>query len=295
MRLTTRWLGCALKVRGVVAAFAAEALRAILRCGLRGHGMKGKLLGLLTFMTLVSFSPASADTIYTYKGNDFTIAFGAFKTTDQVTGTIDLASALGDNLGLTQISPMSFSFSDGLQTITNTNSRPGGTLFYVETNSLGNIVQWDIAVASNFGNQIESCNATTFCTPAFDTPMPTVSDQSETFLILQASGQSRDLPSKLGCRAWPWRSVACSLGGGASKLPTADLVLAAAVEIEHLRRSWPTRLRTRLSEGAKQTKTSFGKSERPECRFWAAGCQHMPNWAAIADELEPSACPRVCM
>jgi len=33
----------------------------------------------------------------------------------------------------------------------------------------GNIAQWDIVVGSTYGNQIESCNATTFCTPAYDT------------------------------------------------------------------------------------------------------------------------------
>ena len=44
--------------------------------------MKTKLLGLLAFMSLLGFSPASADTIYTYTGNDFTNASGSYTTTD---------------------------------------------------------------------------------------------------------------------------------------------------------------------------------------------------------------------
>ena len=96
--------------------------------------MKTKLLGLLAFMSLLGFSPASADTIYTYTGNDFTSNSGSFTDADKVTGTIDLATALGDNSGSVEISPVSYSFSDGVQTLTNSNSSLSG---YLATNAVG--------------------------------------------------------------------------------------------------------------------------------------------------------------
>ncbi|MGD0420377.1 MAG: VPLPA-CTERM sorting domain-containing protein [Xanthobacteraceae bacterium] len=102
--------------------------------------MTTKLLGLLAFMSLLGFSPASADTIYTYMGNDFTSISGSYTSTEMVTGTIDLATALGDNFGLGPISPVSYSFSDGQQTLTNTNSYISNNLF--ETDSAGTIDQW---------------------------------------------------------------------------------------------------------------------------------------------------------
>ena len=105
--------------------------------------MKTKLLGLLAFMSLLGFSPASADTIYTYTGNDFTSNSGSFTDADKVTGTIDLATALGDNSGSVEISPVSYSFSDGVQTLTNSNSSLSG---YLATNAVGTPVMWDLLI-----------------------------------------------------------------------------------------------------------------------------------------------------
>ena len=108
--------------------------------------MKTQLLGLLAFLFLLDFSPASADTIYTYTGNDFTIATGPYATSDRVTGTIDLATALGDNFGPSLIVPVSFSFSDGVQTLTNSTAGVDANFFGFSTDASGNIVTWNVLI-----------------------------------------------------------------------------------------------------------------------------------------------------
>lgn len=112
--------------------------------------MKTKLLGLVAFMSLLDFSPASANTIYTYTGNDFTITTGAYTTSDQVTGTIDLATALGDNFGPSFISPVSFSFSDGVQTLTNLTAGLDANFLGFSTDASGNIVTWIVLMNEPF-------------------------------------------------------------------------------------------------------------------------------------------------
>ena len=98
-------------------------------------------------------APLRADTTYTYTGNDFTTITGAGLTTsDSVTGSFTLASALGDNLNGNNIaaSTLSFSFTDGPDTITN--STPGvdtcncSPVIDIWTDGSGNIVNWDVAV-----------------------------------------------------------------------------------------------------------------------------------------------------
>jgi hypothetical protein len=105
--------------------------------------MKSKfaiLIAATVSLSALGAASASASTVYTYTGNDFTSVTGSYTTTDMVTGRIDLATALGDNFGPGAISPVSFSFSDGVQTLTNTNSTISSNVF--ETNSAGTIVQW---------------------------------------------------------------------------------------------------------------------------------------------------------
>jgi len=104
--------------------------------------------------------PLMAET-YTYKGNDFTTVTGTGLTTsDSVTGSFTLASPLGVNLngGNVAASALSFSFTDGPDTITN--STPGvdscncSPTIDIWTDGSGNIINWDIGLTvGNLGSE----------------------------------------------------------------------------------------------------------------------------------------------
>ena len=55
---------------------------------------------------------------YTYTGNPFTTASGTYTTSDFVSGMLTLAGPLAANMPLTPVTPIAFSFSDGVQTLT---------------------------------------------------------------------------------------------------------------------------------------------------------------------------------
>ena len=100
------------------------------------------ILAAITF--LGSAAIARADEILSYTGKDFTQAFGAYTTSDYISGTITLSSALPDNCNECLISDVvSFSFSDGVQTITNNTPNVVFT-FDVNTNSAGQITGWNL-------------------------------------------------------------------------------------------------------------------------------------------------------
>ena len=107
---------------------------------------------------------AHADTIYTYTGTDFTTATGTYTTSDSVSGMIDLAAPLGDNAPLGLVTPVSFSFSDGVQTITKTSAN-----FYaidLGTNATGVPNAWAIVLSGTSVNRIVSDFS---CTPSCST------------------------------------------------------------------------------------------------------------------------------
>lgn len=99
--------------------------------------------------------PASAGTVtYTYTGADFTSVSGSYTTSDSVSGEFTLPAPLADNLTvLTAITPTSFSFSDGVQTLTQANASAG---FDVATNSSGSITQWYILIQTTAGGALET-------------------------------------------------------------------------------------------------------------------------------------------
>ena len=69
--------------------------------------------------------PASVQavpTTYRYTGNPFTFVSGPYTTSDFVTAMVTLAGPLGANMPLTDVTPTAFTFSDGVQTITNHNA-----------------------------------------------------------------------------------------------------------------------------------------------------------------------------
>lgn len=106
------------------------------------HKKSTMLLGLLIF-TL----PVMADEIYTYTGNDFEVGEGLYTTSDFVSGFFTVATPLGDNLVFGNITPLTYSFSDGVQTFTNS-APPTDVTFEVATDASGAITAWDVSLST---------------------------------------------------------------------------------------------------------------------------------------------------
>jgi PEP-CTERM motif len=86
-------------------------------------------------------APLMADVTYTYTGNDFTIATFPYTTSDSVSGFFTLPTALGDSLTDQTITPTTYSFTDGVQTFTNSDP-PSTVTFEVNTGLTGSITEW---------------------------------------------------------------------------------------------------------------------------------------------------------
>ena len=119
--------------------------------------MKLKFLGagaaLASGCIAMTLASARADVIYTYTGNHFASVSNEnappapqYTKTDSVSGNFTLLTALGDNLPLTTIAPTSFSFTDGVQTLTNSTPGVGPVGFQIATNAAGLPLDWSIVV-----------------------------------------------------------------------------------------------------------------------------------------------------
>ena len=125
---------------------------------------------LVALMLLVALQ-ANASVIYTYTGNNFTATSldgptapaATYTTADSVSGFVELAAPLAANLGLnTVVTPLSFSLSDGLNTLTNTNATFSS--FWFSTDASGNIVAWSgqasLWASTNGGGTVKSIGTT---------------------------------------------------------------------------------------------------------------------------------------
>lgn len=125
-----------------------------------------KILGLLAAVLLCAMMapPASANTItYTYTGNPFTSTSGTIPLpsgVSSVTGSFTLNNPLGANFaGLVHTPPLlSFSFSDGASTVTQSNLIFG--TIEIATDAAGSIAFWFI----EFKGTVPSGGATTIFT-----------------------------------------------------------------------------------------------------------------------------------
>ncbi|HEX5228104.1 MAG TPA: hypothetical protein VFW44_10355 [Bryobacteraceae bacterium] len=118
---------------------------------------KSTLLCCFLALTAASALPMMASSVtYTYTGNDFVTVLAPYTTSDFVGGNFTLASALGDNMALAPITPLSYSFSDGVQTFTSA-TPPTDVTFEAGTDASGNITSWIVQLQN--GSNIVSTNS----------------------------------------------------------------------------------------------------------------------------------------
>ncbi len=91
---------------------------------------------------LLAWAPpvARAAAVYQYAGNPFQMVAGRYTTSDSLSGTIQLPSALAPNLSNAAITLDGWSFSDGLKVFTPANSTAEPPR--VSTDAAGLIVSW---------------------------------------------------------------------------------------------------------------------------------------------------------
>jgi hypothetical protein len=103
------------------------------------------VVGLLSLGVINGNSARAA--VYDYTGNDFNSFFGStYTSSDSVTASFSFSSVLPDNLSNANLSPETFSISDGVQTITNSSTGAHVAFFELSTNSSGAIVGWNIVI-----------------------------------------------------------------------------------------------------------------------------------------------------
>ena len=109
--------------------------------------------GLLLMACL--FAPlAQANVIYLYTGDDFTSTFGT-NIGKRITGSLTVATPLPSSMSPTSFFLLSFSFTDGIHEMNETNTRDYS--LGVGTDPLGNIINWYMeAYNSTNGMYIDS-------------------------------------------------------------------------------------------------------------------------------------------
>lgn len=104
----------------------------------------------------VSSLAARADTVYNYVGQNFTFATVPYTTSDRVTGSFTVATPLAANLSNYSFSPESFTFSDGVQTLTQAQYETVGTFANFSTDANGNITQYGVLIFNQISQDLIS-------------------------------------------------------------------------------------------------------------------------------------------
>lgn len=105
-------------------------------------------IAVATSLLIAAHSSASATVTYFYTGTDFTAVISPYTTSDKVTGYIVLSSPLLADSPLTYVQPVAFSFSDGVQTLSYTDTNSDTFIVGVGTGAGGSIDSWYISVAA---------------------------------------------------------------------------------------------------------------------------------------------------
>ena len=128
-------------------------------------------------------STAHADSYaYTYSGHTFTHSFGVYSNQDAISGAFTLAAPLGDSLNLALITPVSFSFTDGVQTITESTDSAENTNFQFSTNTSGIIDAWYIYIDASARNaSMQTANYSEGVEDAVDNMSQELGDQGQNF------------------------------------------------------------------------------------------------------------------
>ncbi len=115
--------------------------------------MLPRLAVLALMVSCVGFSggTASANVIYSYTGNNFNAFTSPYNADDYVAIHLEFSMALGPNLPLATVYPISFWFSDGQQTIHSPGFNTG--LMLISTDSSGDIARWDLTICGNISCQ----------------------------------------------------------------------------------------------------------------------------------------------
>jgi len=118
----------------------------------------GSLLLATTFTCLafISLQAHSASYLYSYTGNKYFLPYGpTFNSSMRISGHFQLPTRLDPSLGLTTITPMSFSFNNGDKTIT---EAPGtsSSKFILSTDEMGQISDWSIGVSDSIPADAET-------------------------------------------------------------------------------------------------------------------------------------------
>lgn len=105
----------------------------------------GAVLCLLTFSV-------NASVVYGYEGNPFDVfSFDFPSGSDRISGSLSLSNELAANLDWVNASPDSWTFTDGLTTVTNQTSGYVST-FQFSTDAAGGITDWRILLLRPIGS-----------------------------------------------------------------------------------------------------------------------------------------------
>ena len=120
-------------------------------------GIKSIIGATCIYILSIAAAPAFGSVIYSYTGNNFD-AFSSpssYTTSNAVTGNIELAGALSSSLIDRPVVPLSFSFYDGVRTITEINATRSN--FYISTDAAGLISGWTVQVIIDIlgGSEVE--------------------------------------------------------------------------------------------------------------------------------------------